>query len=148
MKEQSWAVVAIIAIICLAIVTIALIIMAAFGDEITANFTSDKTNKPDAPNELQLSQENALKAAQVYLAVKAFSYNGLVKQLEFSQFFHEDAIYAADNCGADWNEQAVKAAASYLALAEFSRDVLINQLKFDGFTDEQAQYGVEQNGIE
>lgn len=37
-----------------------------------------------------------------------FSYTGLIEQLEYEQYSHDDAVYAADNCGADWNEQAAK----------------------------------------
>ena len=46
----------------------------------------------------------------------AFSYSGLVEQLEFEQYSHDDAVYAADNCGADWNKQAAKSAKNYLVV--------------------------------
>lgn len=66
--------------------------------------------------------------------------------MEFEQFTHEEAIFAADNCGADWNEQAVKKAKSYLSFTSFSKNGLISQLEFEGFTHEQAVYAVEQVG--
>lgn len=75
-----------------------------------------------------------------------FFYEGLVKQLEFEKYTLEDAVFAVDHCGADWNEQAAKKAESYLRSGSFSRDGLIDQLEFDGITHEQAVYGVEQNG--
>ena len=87
-----------------------------------------------------------LKAAKRYLDALPFSYEGLVKQLEFEKYTHEDAVFAVEHCGADWNEQAAKKAESYLQSGSFSRDGLIDQLEFDGFTHEQAVYGVEQNG--
>lgn len=91
-------------------------------------------------------QQNALKSAKEYLDISAFSYSGLVSQLEYEQYTHEEAVYAVDNCGADWNEQAARSAKEYLDIMSFSRGGLIEQLEFDGFTHEQAVYGVEQNG--
>lgn len=91
-------------------------------------------------------QKNALSSARSYLEFSAFSYDGLIKQLEFENYSHEDAVFAVDNCGADWNEQAVKSAKSYLEMSSFSKDSLIEQLEYEGFTHEQAVYGVEANG--
>ena len=56
-------------------------------------------------------------------------------------------MYAADNCGADWNEQAAKKAQDYLDIMAFSRQGLIDQLQFEGYTYEQAVYGVNQVGL-
>lgn len=91
-------------------------------------------------------QKNALSSARSYLEFSAFSYDGLIKQLEFENYSHEDSVFAADNCGADWNEQAAKQAESYLEFSSFSKDGLIEQLEYEGFTHEQAVYGAEQNG--
>ncbi len=96
--------------------------------------------------ELTTGQANALKQAKSYLDFSAFSYSGLISQLEYEQYSHEDAVFAADNCGADWNEQAVEKAKSYLEFSSFSRDGLIEQLEYEGFTHEQAVYGAEANG--
>ena len=96
-------------------------------------------------NNLSADKTNALRSAKGYLAVMPFSYQGLVEQLEYEQYSHNDAVYAADNCGADWNEQAAKTAKSYLDVMSFSKDELIEQLEFDGFTHDQAVYGVEQS---
>ena len=76
----------------------------------------------------------------------AFSYSGLIGQLEYEKFTHAQAVYAVDNCGADWNEQAAKKAKSYLEFTAFSRQGLIDQLKYEGFTDAQAAYGVKSVG--
>lgn len=91
-------------------------------------------------------QKNALKSAKNYLETMPFSYKGLISQLEYEKYSHEDAVYAADNCGADWKEQAVKSAKNYLNVMSFSKDGLIDQLEFEGFTHEQAVYGAEKNG--
>ncbi len=107
--------------------------------------TVDITVTPEPPA-ISTGQKNALKKADQYLDVVPLSYSGLISQLEYEGYSTDEATYAADNCGADWNEQAAKKAAIYLELMSFSREGLIEQLKFDGFTYEQAVYGVESNG--
>lgn len=102
--------------------------------------------EPEEPK-MTKSQENALSAAYSYLAYTAFSHEGLIEQLEYEQYSHEDAVFAADNCGADWKEQAAKAAESYLEYSSFSRGGLIDQLKYEGYTSEEAEYGVTQAGL-
>ena len=71
----------------------------------------------------------------------AFSYSGLIEQLEFEGFSHDEAVYAVDNCGADWYEQAARRARAYLNYTSFSYSGLVDQLVFEGFTQEQAEYG-------
>lgn len=93
------------------------------------------------------SQQNALRMALSYLDYSAFSYTGLVEQLEYEGFSNEDAVYGAENCGADWNEQAALKTAAYLDYSAFSRDGLIEQLLYEGFTEEQAEYGVSAVGL-
>ena len=83
-------------------------------------------------------EANALRAAASYLRFTAFSYEGLIDQLEFEGYSTQEATYAADNCGADWNEQAAKSASNYLSFMAFSLEGLIDQLELEGFTPEQA----------
>lgn len=115
------------------------------------NIESEESSVEETPQESievyvpTIGEKNALKTAKNYLEIMAFSYEGLVKQLEYEKYSHEESIYAADNCGADWNEQAYKCAKNYLDLMAFSKDGLIEQLEYDGFTHEQAVYGVEKN---
>lgn len=92
---------------------------------------------------LTTGQKNALKSAKSYLSISAFSYEGLIGQLEFEQYEHDDAVFAADNCGADWNEQALKSAKNYLSISAFSYEGLIGQLEFEQFTTEQATYAAD-----
>lgn len=94
-----------------------------------------------------VSQDNALRTAKDYLSFMAFSHEGLVDQLEYEGFSNEDAVWAADNCGADWMEQAEKSAESYLDLMGFSRSELIDQLVYEGFTQEQAEHGADSVGL-
>ena len=88
-------------------------------------------------------EKNALAKALQYLDYSAFSYSGLVDQLEFEGFSHSEAEYGADHCGADWNEQAYLKAKQYLEYSAFSKSGLIDQLLFEGFTQSQAEYGAD-----
>jgi len=101
---------------------------------------------PADPSGMTTGQRNALEHAKRYLNISAFSRSGLIEQLEYEKYSNADATFAADNCGADWNEQAAKKAQRYLEISSFSRDSLIGQLEYDGFTHDQAVYGAEQNG--
>lgn len=103
---------------------------------------SSSAGASDSSSAVSLEYQNALSKARDYLDYSAFSYNGLINQLEYEQFSAESATYAADNCGADWNEQAAKKAQDYLDFSSFSRQSLIDQLVYDGFAQEQAEYGV------
>ena len=100
-----------------------------------------ETKKPD----LTRGQKNALQSAKDYLDTSSFSESGLIEQLEYEKFTHDQAVYGVNNCGADWNEQAVKTAKSYLDFMSFSKDELIEQLEYEGFTHDQAVHGVEQS---
>lgn len=109
--------------------------------------TQGLSSAPEASAEpgstITTAQSNALRAAKNYLNAMPFSHDGLVKQLEYESYSHDDAVYAADNCGADWSEQALKSAQNYLNATAFSYAGLIKQLEYDGFTAEQAAYGAE-----
>jgi len=93
------------------------------------------------------SQRNAVRAAEGYIRIMAFSRSGLIEQLEFEGYSNADAIHAVDSIGANWNEQAARKAQSYLDIMPFSRSGLIDQLVFDGFTREQATHGVNAVGL-
>jgi len=94
-----------------------------------------------------VSQENAVAKAKSYLNYTAFSHDGLVAQLEYDQFSRADAVYGANNSGANWNEQAAKKAKAYMEYSAFSRGSLIDQLKYDRFTQAQAEYGANAVGL-
>ena len=101
--------------------------------------TSSAATDDTAPT---MGEKNALNSAIQYLDYTAFSYSGLIDQLEYEGFSTEEATYGVDHCGADWNEQAAKSAEAYLEYTSFSRSGLIDQLMYEGFTQEQAEYGV------
>ncbi|KUI29861.1 hypothetical protein AU195_06505 [Mycobacterium sp. IS-1496] len=104
---------------------------------------SSSSELPASP----VSQQNAVRAAEEYLEVSAFSRQGLIEQLEYSGFSTADATFAVDAIVVDWNEQAVKAAQEYLEVSAFSRSGLIDQLVYSGFTPSQAAYGVAATGL-
>lgn len=97
---------------------------------------------------VSVEYENALESAQSYLSFSAFSYSGLIDQLEYEGYSSEACAYAVDNCGADWNEQALKSAQSYLEYSAFSYSGLADQLEYEGFTAEQATYAVDNCGAD
>lgn len=93
-------------------------------------------------------EKNALKAAKNYLNLMPFSYEGLIDQLEYEGYTTAEAAYAADNCGANWNEQALKSAKTYLDLMPFSYSGLIDQLEYEKYTPAQAAYGADNCGAD
>ena len=109
---------------------------------------SEITNEPESTSTITTGQRNALKSAKDYLSFTAFSYEGLIDQLEYEKYSHEDAVYAADNCGADWNEQALKSAKNYLSFSAFSYKGLIEQWEYEQFTTEQSTYGADNCGAD
>ena len=105
------------------------------------------TEVPEAVTSETVSQRNALRKAESYLRVLAFSRLDLIDQLEYNEFSLEDATWAVDHVKVDWNEQAAKKAKSYLNTMSFSRQGLIDQLLYNQFTPEQAEYGVSTTGL-
>ncbi len=95
-----------------------------------------------------MGEKNALGSAKSYLRYSAFSYEGLIGQLEYEGYSHEEAVFAVEHCGADWNEQALKSAKDYLEYSAFSYTGLIKQLEYEKFTAEQATYGADNCGAD
>ena len=107
---------------------------------------SDNNTDSSSIQSPTLGERNALNSARSYLNYSAFSRSGLIKQLEFEGYTTDEATYAVNNVGADWNEQAEKMAQAYLDYSSFSRQGLIDQLVFEGFTRAQAEHGVQAVG--
>lgn len=107
---------------------------------------NQETQQKEQTPTITMGQRNALQSALNYLNVMAFSKSGLIDQLEYEGYSTEEATYAVENCGADWNEQAAKSAQNYINTMSFSRSGLIDQLIYEGFTQEQAEYGVSAVG--
>lgn len=114
---------------------------------------SEPSAMPSKPNQEQAAtitpeQKNALNKAKSYLSLTAFSRSGLIHQLEFEGYSTQDATYAVDNCGANWNDLAIKKAKSYLSHSSFSKQSLVEQLEFEGYTHKEAIYGVDRCGAD
>ena len=112
-----------------------------FGDSSTATTQSKTSSAPAESEDLTLEEKNAVKQAQNYLNVSAFSYSGLIDQLEYEGYSTEAATKAVDSLDVDWMEQAAKKAESYMSISAFSRSGLINQLEYEGFSAAEAEYG-------
>lgn len=110
---------------------------------ISENFTTEMLHSSASPT---LGETNALNSAQSYLSYIPFSHDGLIDQLEYEGFTIAEATYAAENCGANWNEQALKSAYNYLSFMAFSYTEMIDQLVYDKYTQEQATYAAENCG--
>ncbi len=110
--------------------------------------TNNQENKPNNSsqnnnsNEITVSQRNAVNKAKSYLSHSSFSREGLIEQLEFEKFSHDDSIYGVDHAGADWNQQSLKKANSYLSHSAFSKKGLMEQLEFEGFTSDEINYAI------
>lgn len=109
---------------------------------------SPETQPAETKPDMTAGQQTALWAAEDYLKYSPFSHDGLIHQLEYEGFSTEDATFAADNCGADWNEQALKKAKDYLNFSAFSYKGLIRQLEYEKYTTEQATYGADNCGAD
>ena len=103
---------------------------------------------PPSDPEVPREHDNALRSAQQYVDIMAFSYDGLYDQLtsEYGEgYTPEAAQYAVDNVDVDWNAEAVESAEGYLETMPMSRADLLQQLTSEygeGFTPEQAEYAV------
>lgn len=138
------------------------VIMANFvkaSEEISNSFGGDALDEsaPETAAEPQTGsaqpgettgQANARRAAENYLSFTAFSHDGLIAQLEYEGYSTEDATYAADGLGADWDEQALASAQNYLSYSAFSYSGLIDQLEYEKFTADQAAYAADHCGAD
>lgn len=105
-----------------------------------------KPQEPAKPT-VTTSQKNAVNKAKSYLDFAGFSHDGLVAQLEYDKFSNADAVYGADNAGADYMVEAEQKAKSYMEFSSFSRQGLIDQLVYDKFTTAQATHGADSVGL-
>lgn len=105
--------------------------------------------KKKVPKTTDVGKNNALRSANDYLDTSAFSYEGLIDQLEFEGYTHEEAVYGADACGADWFDQAKRNAREYLQnVGGYSKKGLAEQLEYEKFTHDEAAYGADRSGAD
>ena len=87
------------------------------------------------------NQEKSIESAKYYLLSAPYSKSSLVALLEESGYSPEEAVFAAENCGANWNEEAYRYAKKLMEFSSFSKEMLVFQLEIKGFTHEEAIYG-------
>ena len=92
---------------------------------------------------LSASRKKALDRAKSCVKYMDFSYITLLNHLKTQGFSHEDALYAVDNCGADWNKEAANEASSQLFASELSPKGLYAYLVLADFTESQVEYALE-----
>ena len=103
----------------------------------------------EVEDKVPMEYKQALKSAQNYIDVMAFSKQGLYDQLtsEYAEKYSDEAAqYAIDNVKADYKEEAVEAAKNYLDTMSFSKEGLKDQLTSqyaDKYTEEEAQYAID-----
>lgn len=90
-----------------------------------------------------VGETNALNMARELMAFMPLSYSSLVENLEYAGFDHAEAVYAADNCGADWNVNALNMARELMGFMPFSYSSLIENLENSGFSHDQAVYAAD-----
>jgi len=120
-----------------------------------AQSTAPAPSTPNANNSAQSltgPQKNAVRAAQSYLSISAFSRDGLIEQLSSQAgngFNIHDATKTVDSLNIDWNQEAVKSAKQYLQMMGFSCSGLVQQLSSRAgakFTEQQATFGAQRAG--
>ena len=138
-------------ILALTLALIMALSMAACGGKTEpAETNQDTTEQASAPiaetpeTQTANQQNQALKIAKAHLGMTPSSYRGLIEFLTSEGFKDEDAVNAADNCGADWKQNAVKSAENYLHTTHYSYQGLINILTFELYTEEEARYAADQ----
>ena len=109
--------------------------------EESKNKNENPVEKLENTTSATTGETKALARAKSYLSSSAFSYSGLIKQLEYEGFSSNEASYGANNCQANWKEQALRKAKSYLSSSAFSYSGLIKQLEYEGFSSDEANYG-------
>ena len=75
------------------------------------------------------------------------SKDGIIDQLIYDGCEEDDAAFAANHCGADWNEQADRFVKEFFLEYGYDREELIDKLITNAkFTQKQAEYAADQNG--
>lgn len=114
-------------------------------ETVTEKPTEKATEPPALAN---VANNKALESAKSYVDMSGFSYEELISQLEYEGFTHDEAVSAADSCGADWNAEALESAKSYIEMSGFSYTSLVSQLEYEKFTHDQAVYGADNCGAD
>lgn len=95
MRMKKWIFRLLIAMLLIVIIPSA---MAASGGGSFKKYTFSDTPKSESVGDVDatVGEKNALRVGEDYLAAMGFSYEGLIDQLEYEGFTHEEAVYACD----------------------------------------------------
>ena len=112
-------------------------------DALSNLFSSSETEASPDPEK---RKEQSVKEARSILECFGSSYENMIIALERDlKFSHEEAVYGADNCGADWKEEALRAARKCLEKnGEYSFEKMVFQLQIFNFTQEEAEDAAKQ----
>ena len=140
-----------------------LITLCACGSTAPATNDSPEAPMPAAeavaetptPAPVKSEKEQALDMARWYLAdsegIVFYSHDGMIKLMEINGFSHDAAVYAADNCGADWYEMVWGELNAHWSAENFYPQDAISNLQLRGFSYDEAIYAVtkfcDDNGI-
>ena len=116
---------------------------------INYNVTVDAVmDELDLPEDITSGEKHAVRSAISYCLYSHLSYDGVIRQLEFEKYTPEEAKFAADHCGADWDEICEKATRTNLVYQGCSLESLRKYLSYDGFTEEQIMRATEDLDID
>ena len=93
--------------------------VSATSDTAASGEPATTDTSPPETSSWTVSQQNAVRSAEGYLATQPFSRAGLIKQLSSSygeRFPKKDAIFAVNHIEVNWNQEAAKAAKQYLQI--------------------------------
>lgn len=88
-------------------------------------------------------QKYALTKAASYFKSSQYSKKQLIEGLEYESIPHDAAVFAAENCKADWKEQATITAKTILAAGGYTEEELEDSLRYYYFTDEEIEYALK-----
>ena len=86
------------------------------------DYEQEESPVPAIIDNSTFGEKNALRSAKSYLAYSAFSYSGLIRQLEFEGYTTEEATYASPNFAA--TSYAARFSHADLFTSAFEREVL------------------------
>ncbi len=81
-------------------------------------------------------------SARYRIDSEGLSKKALIQHLTAEGYDRANATFAANNVGADWQEEAVEKARDRMDKDGYSKRSLVEHLGSDGFTRAQAEYAV------
>jgi SOS response regulatory protein OraA/RecX len=121
-------------------------VLAEIEQQANDEVSFDNFEVADPTENSSLGETNALKAAENYLDLMAFSKSGLADQLEYDGYTEKQIEFAVNNCYVDFAAEAAEAAENYIEIMAFSKQELTDQLEYDGYTENQIRFALQMVG--